>query len=104
MVRWRDSISDRRILDAAAVQADQVVVVLPSLSSEDRLAASKWLRLQDAGLLELHQHPVHGGQADVGALGEQDLEDILGRHVALLGALEDVGILMRGRWPSGPSS
>jgi hypothetical protein len=52
--------------------------------------------LQDAGLLELHQHAVDGGQADVRALGQQGLEHVFGRHVALLRLLEDLEDRMRG--------
>ena len=71
------------LLDPAAVEADQVVVVLALVELEHRLAGLEVVARQDAGLLELHQHAVDGGQADVGVLGEQDLEDVLGAHVAL---------------------
>ena len=71
------------LLDPAAVEADQVVVVLALVELEHRLAGLEVVARQDAGLLELHQHAVDGGQADVGVLGEQHLEDVFGAHVAL---------------------
>jgi HPr kinase/phosphorylase len=45
---------------------------------------------QDAGLLELGQHAVDGGQADVGAVFQQHAEHVFRRHVALLALLEDL--------------
>ena len=61
---------------------------LPSLSSKTALPDSKWLRRQDAGLLELHQHPVDRGQSDIRTFGEQHLVDVFGAHVPLRGLLE----------------
>ena len=78
------------LLDAAAGQAHQVVVMLAFVQLEHRLAGLEVAAREQAGLLELHQHAVDRGQADVGALGQQRLEDVLGRHVALRGALEDL--------------
>ena len=76
------------LLDPAAVEADEVVVVLALVQLEHRLAGLEVGARQDAGLLELHQHAVDGGQADVGVLGEQHLVDVLGAHVALRRLLE----------------
>ena len=45
---------------------------------------------EDPGLLELHEYAVDRRQADVGVLGEQGAEHVLGAHVALLGLLEDL--------------
>jgi hypothetical protein len=45
---------------------------------------------QDAGLLELREHAVNGGQADVRALFQQHAEHVFGRHVALCALLEHV--------------
>ena len=78
------------LLDPAAGHADQVVVVLALVQLEHRLAGLEVAARQQARLLELHQHAVHGGQADVGALGQQRLEDVFGRHVARLRVLEDL--------------
>jgi outer membrane protein assembly factor BamE len=77
------------LLDAAAGQAQQVVVVLALVQLEHRLAALEMAARQQPRLLELQQHAVDGGQADVGMLGQQQLVHVLGGHVALLGALEN---------------
>ena len=78
------------LLDAAAGQAHQVVVVLALVELEHRLARLEIAARQQPGLLELHQHAVDRGQADVGAFDQQRLEDVLGGHVPALGALEDL--------------
>ena len=78
------------LLDPAAVQAHQVVVVRALVEFVDRLAALEMAAGQDAGLLELRQHAVHGGQADVGALFQQHPEHVFGRHVPLRALLEHV--------------
>ena len=59
------------LLDTTAVQAHQVVVVLALVEFEHRLARLEVAAPQQPGLLELHQHAVDGGQADVGAFGQQ---------------------------------
>ena len=48
------------------------------------------------GLLELRQHAVHRGQADVRALVEQHAEHVLGRHVALRAFWKISRIFRRG--------
>jgi hypothetical protein len=78
------------LLDPAAVEADEVVVVLALVELEHRLAALEVVAREDAGLLELHQHAVHRRQADVGVIGEEDAKDVLGAHVALARVLEDL--------------
>src|SRR6218665_428271 len=77
-------------LDLAAGQADQVVVVMAFVQLEHGLARLEMVPRQQTGLLELRQHPVDGGQPDVGAFHEQGLVDVLGRHVALGRFLEDL--------------
>src|SRR5690606_8466097 len=76
-------------LDPAAAQADQVVVVVALVEFEDGLAGFEVAALEQAGLLELGQHTVDGGQADLVVLREEFLEDILGAHVALAAGVED---------------
>src|SRR5262245_8247095 len=78
------------LLDAAALQAHQVVVVPALVELEHRLAVLEVLPRQQAGLLELRQHAVHGGEADVDALGDERLVDVLGRKVAHLARLEQL--------------
>ena len=76
-------------LDPAAIEAHQMVVVLTFIDLVDRLARLEVAAVEQAGLLELRQHPVHRGQTDVGAVFEQHPEDIFSGHVALLAGLED---------------
>ena len=45
---------------------------------------------QDASLLKLRQDPINRGQADVGAVLQQDPEHVLCRHVALRPSLENL--------------
>jgi len=66
-----------------------VVVVLAFVELVDGLATFKVAAQQNAGLLELRQHPVHGGQANVGAVFQQHAEHILCRHVPLRALLKD---------------
>ena len=66
-----------------------MVVVLALVELEHRLAGLEMVARQNAGLLELHQHAVDGGQAHVGAIGQQHLVDVFGAHVALGRFLED---------------
>src|ERR1700741_5303194 len=78
---------------APALQADEVVVVPALVQLEYRLAGLEVLARQQAGLLELRQHAVDRGQADVDPLGEQRLVDVLrGKvpHLARLEQLEDL--------------
>ncbi len=74
-----------------------MVVVLAFVELVDRLARLEAAARQQAGLLELHQHPVDGGQADVRAAFEQHAEHVLGRHVALAAVLEHVQDLEPGQ-------
>ena len=53
------------LLDPTAVQAHQMVVVLALIELVDRLVALEMAANQDTGLLELRQHPVDRGQANV---------------------------------------
>ena len=64
---------------------------------EHRLAGLEVLARQQPGLLELRQHAVDGGEADVDAFGEQRLVDVLGREVAHLARLEQLEDLAPGQ-------
>ncbi len=79
----------KKLFHFAAVQADQVVVVLALIELIHRFAALKMATAQNAGLLKLRQHTVHRGQSDVGAVFQQHAENVLSRHVALRAFLED---------------
>src|SRR4051794_6135971 len=78
------------LLYSAAVEADQVVVVLALVELEHRLAALEVVARQDPGLLELHQDAIHRRQADVGMVGEQHAKHVLRAHVSLRRVLEDL--------------
>jgi hypothetical protein len=93
------------LLDAAAVDADQVIMVLSGAEFEDRLARFEIVALEQPCLFELGQHAVDGGQADVQILGEQQAVDILGGEMANLGLLEQGEDLeAREWWLSAPCS
>jgi len=77
-------------LHLAAAGADEVVVVLALVEFVHRLAAIEVAAHQDAGLLELREHAVDGGETYVRAIFEQHAKHVLGRHVALFALLEDL--------------
>ena len=87
------------LLDLAAVQAHQVIVVLTFIDFVHRLARLKVTSIEQAGLLELGQYAVNRGQADVGAFFKQHAKHVFGRHVALppeLKNLQDFQARQRG--------
>jgi hypothetical protein len=71
-------------------------VVLALVQLVDRLAAFEVAAAQDAGLLELRQHPVHRGQADVGAVTSSTRKHVFGRHVRGAPFWKTSRIFMRG--------
>ena len=78
------------LLDASALHADEMVVVLAFVQLEHGLARLEVMADQEAGLLELRQHAIDGGEADVESLGKQQLVDVLGGQVTHLRRLEQV--------------
>ena len=56
---------------------------------EDGLAAVEDVTAEQAGRLQLRQHPIDGRQAHVMALLQQPTEHVLGRKVALFAATDD---------------
>jgi len=71
----------REFLDPSAVVADDVVVVLSLVELEDRRAALEVMAGHESRRLELGQHAIDGGQADVLVGLEQPAIDVLGTHV-----------------------
>ncbi len=67
-----------------------MVVVAALVQLEDRLAGLEMLAREQAGLLELREHAVDGGEADVDALGDERLVDVLGGQMAHLARLEEL--------------
>jgi outer membrane protein assembly factor BamE len=85
------------LLDPAALQAQQVVVVAALVQLEYRFAGLEMLTGEETGLLELGEDAVDGGEADVDAFGKQRLVDVFGREVAHLAALEELEDLAPGQ-------
>ena len=77
-------------LDPPALQAHQVIVMAALVQFEYRLAGLEVLARQQSGLLELRQHPVNGGEADVDALADQRAVDVFGGEMADLARLEQL--------------
>ena len=91
---------DRRVeefLHPAALQTDQMVVVLAFVQFENRLAGFKMVALQQACLLELGEDTVDGGEADVESVSQQVAVDVLGgdvtRRTFILQLVEEVEYL-----------
>jgi outer membrane protein assembly factor BamE len=78
-----------KFFHVAAVQAHDVVVVCAFVQFKHGLASLEVVALEQAGLLKLGEHAVDRGQTNVDLFGQQDLEHILGAHVALVGLLKD---------------
>src|SRR3954468_4173601 len=81
------------LFHAPALQAHEMVVVPALVQLEHRLAGFEILPRQQSRLLELREHAVDRGKADVDALGNERLVDVFGRqmaHFALLKELEDL--------------
>lgn len=74
----------------AAAVAHHMVVVAALVQLVYRFARLEMVTNQNARLLELRQHAVNGGQADVGILGDQLLVDVFSRHMPIVAGLEQV--------------
>lgn len=75
---------------AAAIDADQVVVMLAFIELENGFAGFEVVARQQSRLLELGQHAIDGCKADIHLFVEQDAVNIFGAEVALLAGLEDL--------------
>lgn len=87
------TILDRRIeklLDATAVQADQMIVMGSLIELENRLAGLEMATRENAGLFELGQHPINRCKTDIKVFGKKCTIDILGCQVATAGTMKDV--------------
>lgn len=76
--------------DLAAVHVHHVVVMLVSGQLVYRVAVIEVVAGDDAGRLELGQHPVDGGQAHRIVRIDQALVDVFGAQVVRLGALQNL--------------
>jgi len=76
------------LLDAATINADQVIVVLAAVDLEDCLAGFEEVALQQASLLELGEHAINRRQTDVHVVGDEHAIDVFSSHVTLGAFLE----------------
>ena len=78
-------------------------MVLPFIELVHRLTALKRAAAQQAGLLKLGEHPVHRGQAHIGAVLQQNAVYIFGRHMPLRAVLEHLQYFQTryGRFEAG---
>lgn len=79
-----------KLFNAAAIKADQMVVVRAFVELINRFTAFKIAACEQAGLFKLCEHTVDRRQADVGMLAQQNAVDIFCRHVPLCAALENL--------------
>ena len=66
------------LFDAAAVQADDMIVMRALIELEDRHAILEMMAGHEARGLELREHPVDGGEPDILVGLEQGAIDVLG--------------------------
>ena len=67
------------VRDAAALQADEMVVVSALIQLKDRLVSLKMVPDQQTGLFELRQHAVNGSESGVRAVFQHQTIDIFSR-------------------------
>jgi hypothetical protein len=72
------------LFDLAAVHADDMIVVRTGIEFENRHAVLEAVPADQARGLELRQHTIDSGQANVIVRFEQAFADFLGREVARL--------------------
>jgi len=77
-------------LDAAALHANEMIVMGPFIQLEYRFPGLEMMALQDPGVLELSEDPIDGGQSDIQSLAHEFAVHILGGEVAHLAALEEL--------------
>jgi len=70
------------LFDLAAVHTHDMVVMTALVEFEHRHAALEVVARHETGRLELSQHAVHGGEADIFVGYQELLVDVLGAHVA----------------------
>src|SRR5688572_8095304 len=78
------------LLDPAALQADQVIVVTALAQFEHRLARLEVLASEQAGMLELSEDAVDGRQPDVDSFRDQLAIHVFRREMADLARLEQL--------------
>jgi hypothetical protein len=79
-----------KLLDVAALQTNDVIVVIPLVQLENRLAAFEMVFHQQPGLFELGEHPVHRGQAHVFSAAQQLLVNVFRAQMSILAVFEQI--------------
>jgi hypothetical protein len=77
-----------KLFHMAALQAQQVIVMAAAIEFVHRLIVVEVMPNQDASMLELGQHAVHRGQADIDAVSEEKSVYVIRREVASVSLLE----------------
>ena len=77
-----------KFFHSAALQANQMVMVSAAGKFKHCLAAFKVVAFEQSRLLELGQHPVHGGKANVLPFSDEGSVNILGREMTHRAAFE----------------
>jgi hypothetical protein len=72
-------------IDAAAIGADQVVVVFAGIQFEARRTVFELVAYQDAGFDELHQHAVNSRHAEVVVFEHQAVDVFCGQVLVAAG-------------------
>jgi hypothetical protein len=76
--------------DMAALQTNDVIVVIPLVQFEYRLASFEMVFHQQSGLLELGEHPVYRRQTHVLSAAQQLLVNVFRAQVALFAVFEQI--------------
>ena len=78
------------LFNLAALQTNQVVVVITMVEFEYRLVTIKVMAHQQARLLKLRKHAIYRGQPDILAIISQQSIHFFCSHVALVALLEQI--------------
>ena len=78
-----------KLLDPAATDADDMVVVTAAVEFEYRMTALEIVPLHQSRRFELSQHPVNGCQADLLASLQQQTIDVFRTQVAVAATLQN---------------
>jgi hypothetical protein len=78
------------LLDMAALQTNDVIVVIPLVQLEYRLATFEMVLHQQSGLLELGEHPVYRSQTHVLSYVEQLSVNVFRAQVAFFAFFEQI--------------
>lgn len=71
-----------KFFNTAAVDTDQMVVVLAVIDFKNGLPGLKKVTFEQACLLELGEYAIHGRQADIHVFGNKHAINVFSRHVA----------------------